>query len=122
MRGVPWIARRTKVANDAAASISKFVQVELAKQDCASRFQAANDFRVRGGDVVSQHGAGGCGLYSGGFNQVFYCERNSMERTSPFSAGDLSFSFACVFQRSHIRHGNKCVQLGIEIGRASCRE
>ena len=97
------------MANHAAASISELMQVEFAQQDCASRFQAANYFGVCGWNVIFQYRAGGSGFYTGGFNQVFYSERNSMQWAFPLSAGNLRFSFAGRFQCCVARYGNKSV-------------
>ena len=114
MRGVPRIARRAKVANDAAASVGKLVQVEFAEQNCASGFKSPNDFRVRGGNIISKDSAGRSGFDAGRFYQIFYGHGNAVQRPLPFSAGDLSFSFAGRFQRRCIRYGNESVQLWIQ--------
>ncbi len=52
MRGVPGITRRAIMANDAAASVSKFVQVKFAQQDGPSLSEPPHDFRIFRGNEM----------------------------------------------------------------------
>ena len=102
------------VADHRAAAVGAFMQILLSQQNCSSFFQTPNDFRILGRDPVFEQSAGGGGANAGGIDQVFHRQRDSMQRSTPVSAQDLSFGSLCL-RKSQLRgYGDEGIQRGVE--------
>src|SRR6266852_4959427 len=99
MRGVPGITRWSKMADEAAASISEFMQIEFAEQYGARRFEPAYDFGIGGRNKIFQHSAGCCCSDACGLSQVLHRQWNTVQRSLPFAAHDFRFSRSRLVQR-----------------------
>ena len=114
MRGIPGIARHAKMADDRASAVSELMQVQFAQQHSPGRLESLHDGCVVLRNVILQHRAGRSGFYTCGFNQIFNCQRNAMQRAFPGAVSDFCFSFAGRIHGRVGSDGDESIQLRIQ--------
>src|SRR5256885_17165113 len=98
MRGVPGITGRPKMADEAAASVSKLMQVKFPEQYGSRGLEPSNDLRIGGRNEVFQHSAGRSRSYARSLSQIFHRQRDAVQWALPLAPKDLRFRHARSFQ------------------------
>src|ERR1700691_4772231 len=114
MRGVAWIVNVAEETDQRTPTISAFMQIVFAENYRAGPPQPLNYFRVLGGNSMLENRAGRGFGRARGIDQVFQCDRNPMQRPTPFSAGDFDFGSLRLRQRRHGGHGDEGVEFMVE--------
>src|SRR4029453_8089223 len=105
----PWVAHWTEITDHRTRAVSELMHVEFSENDCARSFESTDNVSVLCWDAIFEPTAGSSRTHSSRIDEILQRDRDSMKWTTPTSALNLGFSFACSRQCGICRNGNKCV-------------
>ena len=115
MGGVSRIVNVAEETDQRTGAVGEFMQVVLAQDDGTGLAQPAHHFGTLRGNTVLKQLTGCSRAYARSIDQIFKCDWDSVQRSTPFAAADLIFGRACLGQSRFGRHGDKSVQRRIQL-------